>query len=63
MKSFLGGLTLAIVMALFNGAATPPPSICVLLPRIDAGMAIATDELSCRVACDRAVRTPARLLK
>ena len=37
MKSFLGGLALAMGMALLNGAATPPPSVCLRVPVVDNG--------------------------
>jgi len=61
MKSFLVGLTLATAMALLNGATTPRPSVCVLLPRIDVGAPVSIDDPSCRTACNRAVRALSRL--
>ena len=62
MKTFLGGLTLAMVMALLNGAATPAPSVCILLPRINVGTDIGTGEPSCREVCNRSVRPASSLL-
>jgi hypothetical protein len=60
MKSFLGGLTLATVMALLNGATTPPPSACILFPRLDVSSFAGIAEDACRVACSRSSRTSLR---
>jgi hypothetical protein len=57
MKSFLGGLTLATVMALLNGATTPPPSACILFPRLDERAIAGIPEDACRIACSRSNRT------
>ena len=58
MKNFLGGLTLATIMALLNGATASPPSACILFPRLaELATAHAPDEDACRIACRRSSPT------
>jgi hypothetical protein len=57
MKSFLGGLTLATIMALLNGATVSPPSACILFPRLDERAIAVVPEDACRIACSRSSRT------
>ena len=54
MKSFLGGLALAMGMALLGGTATPQPSVCLLFPRFESAT-VDVVEHTCRTACLRRV--------
>lgn len=60
MKSFLGGLTLATIMALLNGATAAPPSACILFPRLDERATVSAPEDACRIACSRSSRASSR---
>jgi len=61
MKSFLGGLTLAIIMSLLNGASAPLPSACILFPRLNERATAPTpDADACRIACSKSSRTSSR---
>ena len=60
MKSFLGGLTLATIMALLNGVTAAPPSACILFPRLDERAIVDVPEDACRIACRRSSRTSSR---
>jgi hypothetical protein len=57
VKSFLGGLALAMGMALLNGAATPPLSVCLLLPDFESRTTVELPDDDCRTACARRVAT------
>jgi hypothetical protein len=58
MKSFLGGLALAAGMALLNGATTPAPSLCLLLPDLEPRTAVEYSNDDCSAACARRRRNP-----
>ena len=58
MKSFLSGLALAVGMALLNGATTPVPSLCLLLPDLELRAAVDNANDDCRVACATRRRNP-----
>jgi len=53
VKSFLGGLALATGMALLNGAVTPLPSVCLLLPNFEFRAAVELTDGDCSAACAR----------
>jgi hypothetical protein len=53
MKSFLSGLALATGMALLNGATTPTPSVCLLLPSFEFRAAVDLPDDDCIAACAR----------
>jgi len=58
MKSFLGGLVLATGMALLNGATTPLPSVCLLLPDLELRASVDLADDDCSTVCARRRRNP-----